>query len=81
MIRVGESVKVLASLDDGRPVAVQQDNLLATAFHPELTRDSRVHQYFVSLAERPLPHRTQNDFAGKNPALVQNRPKSSWVEE
>ena len=51
VIRVGESVKVLASLDDGRPVAVQQDNLLATAFHPELTRDSRVHQYFVSLAE------------------------------
>ena len=54
VIRVGESVKVLASLDDGRPVAVQQDNLLATAFHPELTRDSRVHQYFVSLAECPL---------------------------
>lgn len=51
VIRVGESVNVLASLDDGRPVAVQQDNLLATAFHPELTRDTRVHQYFCSLAE------------------------------
>lgn len=51
VIRVGASVKVLASLDDGRPVAVQQGNLLATAFHPELTRDSRVHQYFVGLAE------------------------------
>jgi 5'-phosphate synthase pdxT subunit len=51
VIRIGPSVEVLASLDDGRPVAVQEGNLLATAFHPELTRDSRVHQYFCSLAE------------------------------
>ena len=50
VIRVGTSVEVLASLDDGRPVAVQQGNLLATAFHPELTSDTRVHQYFVDLA-------------------------------
>ena len=50
VIRVGESVDVLASLDDGRPVAVKQGNLLATSFHPELTRDSRVHEYFVGLA-------------------------------
>ena len=51
VVRVGPSVEVLASLEDGRPVAVQQGNLLATAFHPELTRDNRVHQYFCSLAE------------------------------
>ncbi len=51
VIRVGESVEVLASLNDGRPVAVQQGNLLATAFHPELTRDVRVHQYFCGLAQ------------------------------
>ena len=51
VIRVGPQVDVLARLDDGRPVAVQQGNLLATSFHPELTSDSRVHQYFVSLAE------------------------------
>lgn len=50
VIRVGPSAKVLASLDDGRPVAVQQGNLLATSFHPELTSDTRVHQYFVDLA-------------------------------
>ena len=50
VIRVGTPVEVLASLDDGRPVAVQQGNLLATAFHPELTSDIRVHQYFVDLA-------------------------------
>ena len=51
VIRVGSAVEVLASLDDGRPVAVRQSNLLATSFHPELTRDTRVHQYFVSLAK------------------------------
>lgn len=55
VIRVGSKVDVLASLDDGRPVAVRQDNLLATSFHPELTRDTRVHQYFVSLAEGNFP--------------------------
>ena len=50
IIRVGASVDVLAALPDGRPVAVQQDNLLATAFHPELTADARVHRYFVAMA-------------------------------
>ncbi|MCD6424958.1 MAG: pyridoxal 5'-phosphate synthase glutaminase subunit PdxT [Anaerolineales bacterium] len=42
--------KVLAALPDGRVVAVQQGQLLATAFHPELTDDDRVHRYFVQLA-------------------------------
>ena len=51
VIRVGATVDVLASLDDGRPVAVQQSNLLATSFHPELTHDTRVHRYFVNLAK------------------------------
>ena len=51
VIRVGSKVDVLASLDDGRPVAVKQGNLLATSFHPELTRDTRVHQYFVGLVK------------------------------
>ena len=48
---VGEGVEVLARLVDGRPVAVQQGKLLATAFHPELTTDTRFHSYFVSMAE------------------------------
>ncbi|MSV72676.1 MAG: pyridoxal 5'-phosphate synthase glutaminase subunit PdxT, partial [Actinobacteria bacterium] len=33
----------------GRIVAVRQGNLLATAFHPELTGDLRVHQLFVDI--------------------------------
>ena len=55
VIRVGPQVNVLGSLDDGRPIAVQQGNLLATSFHPELTNDTRVHRYFVSLAEGNFP--------------------------
>ena len=45
----GAGVDVLSQLPDGRIVAVQQNHLLATAFHPELTGDSRLHQYFVNL--------------------------------
>ena len=37
----------------GRPVAVRQENLLATAFHPELTADARIHRYFVAMAGGP----------------------------
>ena len=46
---VGSGVKVLARLEDGDIVAVQQGALLATAFHPELTSDRRFHRYFASL--------------------------------
>jgi len=45
------TTEVLAKLEDGRIVAAQQDNLLATAFHPELTDDNRFHRYFLWLAE------------------------------
>ena len=42
--------KVLSALEDGRIVAAQEGHLLATSFHPELTSDTRFHEYFVSLA-------------------------------
>lgn len=48
---VGKNVTTLASLEDGRIVAAQQDHLLATSFHPELTQDTRFHRYFLTLAE------------------------------
>jgi 5'-phosphate synthase pdxT subunit len=41
---------ILAKLSDGRIVAAQQGHLLATAFHPELTKDDRFHRYFLQLA-------------------------------
>ncbi len=47
---VGDNVQVLAS-HEGRIVAARQGRLLALSFHPELTSDPRVHQYFLSLAE------------------------------
>lgn len=45
--QVDEGVDILARLPDGRIVAVEQGHLLATAFHPELTADNRLHQYFL----------------------------------
>ncbi len=42
--------EILASVD-GRAVALQQGTVLATAFHPELTPDTRLHEHFLSLAE------------------------------
>ncbi len=47
--RVGPAVDVLARLPDGRIVAAQQGRLLATSFHPELTRDDRFHRFFLGL--------------------------------
>lgn len=49
---VGDGVKVLAELPDGRIVAVEQGKLLATSFHPELTADERFHIYFLSLCAK-----------------------------
>ncbi|HEY3291074.1 MAG TPA: pyridoxal 5'-phosphate synthase glutaminase subunit PdxT [Anaerolineae bacterium] len=46
---VGSNVNVLCSLDDGTIVAAQQDNLLATSFHPELTHDTRIHVFFIAM--------------------------------
>jgi pyridoxal 5'-phosphate synthase pdxT subunit len=51
--QVGAEVQVLGRVDhgdtDGRIVAVRQRRLLATAFHPELTGDPRVHRFFVEM--------------------------------
>jgi 5'-phosphate synthase pdxT subunit len=43
------AVRVLARLDDGSVVAVRQGRLLATAFHPELSADPRLHRYFLKI--------------------------------
>jgi len=47
---VQAEAKILAKLQDGRIVAAQQGRFLATAFHPELTKDDRFHRYFLQLA-------------------------------
>jgi 5'-phosphate synthase pdxT subunit len=48
---VGPQVKVLATLDDGTIVAVREGTLLGTAFHPEVSGDSRFHQYFLRIVQ------------------------------
>jgi 5'-phosphate synthase pdxT subunit len=48
---VSGDAKILASIPDGRIVAAQQGHFLATSFHPELTNDSRFHEYFLSLVD------------------------------
>ncbi|MBN2350955.1 MAG: pyridoxal 5'-phosphate synthase glutaminase subunit PdxT [Spirochaetales bacterium] len=46
--RAGSGVEVLARFED-RPVLVRQSRLLGSTFHPELTPDRRVHNYFLSI--------------------------------
>lgn len=48
---VGRGVQPLASLPDGTIVAARQDHLLVTAFHPELSGDSRFHRYFQAIVQ------------------------------
>jgi 5'-phosphate synthase pdxT subunit len=44
---VGADATVLASLEDGRVVAVEQGNLIGISFHPELSGEPRFHQRFL----------------------------------
>ncbi len=48
IISMGPEVKVLAEVR-GQAVAVRQNNILATSFHPELTPDTRLHSYFLGM--------------------------------
>jgi 5'-phosphate synthase pdxT subunit len=47
----GPGVEVLARLHDGGIVAARQRNLLVTAFHPELSGDPRLHEYFLKMID------------------------------
>ena len=49
--KVWGNVQVLAKFQ-GEIVAVRQDNLLAVAFHPELTPDTRLHEYFLRMCQK-----------------------------
>jgi len=48
----GDGVEILARLENGTPVAARQGKLVATAFHPELMDDLRLHRYFLNLAQQ-----------------------------
>ncbi len=49
LLKVGDGVQVLARLSDGRMVAAEEGPLLVTAFHPELTPDTRFHEHFLDM--------------------------------
>jgi len=46
---LGAEAEAVATLEDGRVVAVRQGNLLGTSFHPEITGETRFHQHFLGL--------------------------------
>ncbi|MDH4067542.1 MAG: pyridoxal 5'-phosphate synthase glutaminase subunit PdxT [Dehalococcoidia bacterium] len=52
----GPDVEVLSRLPDGTIVAIRQHQLLACAFHPEFTGDSRFHSYFLDMVSQQLQH-------------------------
>ena len=58
--RVGPRARVLARLDDGTIVAAQQGHMLATAFHPELSHDTRLHEHFVALCAERAGRRSED---------------------
>lgn len=49
--KVGKNVEILAKLPNEKVVAARQGRLLATSFHPELTEDTRFHQYFLEVVQ------------------------------
>ena len=51
IVNKGKDVNVLSKLSDGTIVAAKEKNVLVTSFHPELTNDTRLHEYFVSLVK------------------------------
>lgn len=48
--RFGSEVEILAQVDD-KAVAARQKNMLVTAFHPELTEDTRIHELFLTIVK------------------------------
>jgi 5'-phosphate synthase pdxT subunit len=50
--RIETSVEILSTLSNGTIVAVKQEKMLGTSFHPELTKDARFHEYFLHLIEK-----------------------------
>jgi pyridoxal 5'-phosphate synthase pdxT subunit len=61
--RIGEGVRVLGRAE-GLPVLVEQGNILAATFHPELTEDETIHRYFVNKLRTGPPENGQHSDPG-----------------
>ena len=53
IVSAGKGVEVLATLDNFI-IAARQGNMLALAFHPELTDDTRIHEYFLNIVKKQV---------------------------
>jgi 5'-phosphate synthase pdxT subunit len=58
--RIGAGVDVLASYE-GHPVVIREDSVLACAFHPELTDDSRIHALFMAMTTSRRDQRAREE--------------------
>jgi 5'-phosphate synthase pdxT subunit len=58
--RIGAGVDVLASYE-GHPVVIREESVLACAFHPELTDDSRIHALFMAMATSRRDQRAREE--------------------
>jgi 5'-phosphate synthase pdxT subunit len=56
IMKIGSNVSVLSTIDSGIVVSVQQENILGTSFHPELTSDHSWHEYFIELIKKYSSH-------------------------
>jgi 5'-phosphate synthase pdxT subunit len=71
---IGSEVEVLAS-EGGRPVLVRDGRILVATFHPELTEDATVHQYFLKLAaERAAQVPSGSKRASTQPRTAESSP-------
>ena len=66
--RVGRDVEVLAK-SEGKPVLIQQGALLIATFHPELTNDTTVHEYFLGVARRTFPRQRVTADSVRQPTV------------
>ena len=66
---VGKAAQAIAWLEDGTVVAAEQEGLLATAFHPELTQDPRFHLYFLNMLKNKIKLETQNENKNESKKL------------
>ncbi|QTA38141.1 pyridoxal 5'-phosphate synthase glutaminase subunit PdxT [Thermosipho ferrireducens] len=51
VVSYDENIEILATFENS-PVLLKQDNILVASFHPELTNDTRVHEYFLNMVKQ-----------------------------
>jgi 5'-phosphate synthase pdxT subunit len=72
--RVGPGVEVLAN-SEGQPVLIRQDHILIATFHPELTGDTTVHEYFLQMSRKGANGHHQNIGISSTLSVAQVEPQ------